>query len=103
MAQHKESIKLEATKGFMPMLKKLIPYIVSVSLLGGSGGIMANDINELNSRLLKIEQVVADNTLEINGQKIELKNYNARIVELQEDVRESRNDIKQILIILQKK
>lgn len=103
MSQHKESIKLEATKGFMPMLKKLIPYIVSVSLLGGSGGIMANDINELNSRLLKIEQVVADNTLEINGQKIELKNYNARIVELQEDVRESRNDIKQILIILQKK
>lgn len=103
MTQHKESIKLEATKGFMPMLKKLIPYIVGVSLLGSSGGVMANDINELNSRILKIEQVVANNTLEINGQAVRLNEYDARFVELQKDVRETREDTKQILIILTKR
>lgn len=103
MTQHKESIKLETTKGFMPMLKKLIPYIISAGLLGGSGGVMAKDIGELNRRVTQLEETVGANSIELNGQKIELKNYNARIVELQEDVRESRNDIKQILIILQKK
>lgn len=99
----KESIKLEATKGFMPMLKKLIPYIIGVALLSGSGGSLAQDINQLQDRVTQLEETVGANSIELNGQKIELKNYNARIVELSEDMRETRSDIKQILIILQKK
>lgn len=103
MTQHKESIKLEATKGFMPMLKKLIPYIISAGLLGGSGGVVAKDIDDLNSRVTRIEQTVADNTLEISGQQIDLKNYKAQLVDMREDIKETRAATQQILIILTKK
>lgn len=98
-ATHKESFKFEATKGSLAFLRWLIPLLLSGGLFTG-GTVVANG---LDKRVESLELTVGENSIELNGQKIELKNYNARIVDLQNDMRESRSDIKQILIILQKK
>jgi hypothetical protein len=94
-----EHIEVTASKGALSFIRWLLPLFLSTLTLTG-GGAVAND---LNKRVQTLEEIVTNNTIEINGQSIELKNYNARIIELQEDIRESRTDIKQILIILQKK
>ena len=97
-----EHIEVKASKGTLSFVKWLLPFLLSAGLLG-SGEVIANDINDLNSRVTKMEQMVADNTVELNGQKVRLSEYDARFIELQKDVRETREDTKQILIILTKR
>lgn len=100
---NEESIQLKATKGGLSFLRWLIPLLLSGGLITGGGKVLASDMDVLNARVDKIEQAVTDNTLEINGQNVKLSEYDARFVELQKDVRETRNDTKQILIILTKR
>jgi hypothetical protein len=97
-----EHIEVKASKGSLSFIRWLLPFLLSAGLLG-SGKVIANDIGDLNSRVTKIEHTVNDNSIELNGTIIKLSEYNARLVELKEDIRDTRQDIKQILIILQKR
>lgn len=99
MTQHKESISLTATKGSLSFLRWLIPLFLGGGLVGGG---IAQD-SKLDGRMTKLEQIVSDNSIELNGQKIKLSEYDARIVEMRADIKVTQADVKQILIILQKR
>lgn len=99
---HVEQISLTATKGFMPLIRKVVPYLLTCTFLGGSG-VVASDMSDLNSRVTKIEQTVSDNSVEINGTVIRLNNYDARLVDMKDDLRITRESTERILIILTKR
>jgi hypothetical protein len=92
-------IDVNATKGSLQFLKWLIPLILGSGLLGGG---IAQD-SKLDGRISSLESIVQSNTIELNGSKIELKNFTMQIEELREDAKATRSDVKQILIILTKR
>ena len=98
-----DHIELIASSGFMTILKKLMPWLLSGGILTGSGVAVANDRSDFNSRLSNVEEAVNNNTIELNGTTIRMNQYDARILEVMDDLKTTRNDVKQILIILTKR
>lgn len=101
--KNEEHIELKATKGGLSFLRWLIPFLLTGSILGTGGRVVANDLNSLDDRVSKLEETISANSIELNGQKIRLNEYEAKLVEMKTDIRETREDTKQILIILTKK
>jgi hypothetical protein len=92
-------IDISASKGGLKFLRWLIPLLISCGLIGG--GVRADMVN--SDRITSIEEIVNNNTLEINGQSIKLDNYIAQLVEMKEDLKETRATSERILLVLTRK
>jgi hypothetical protein len=98
-ARKDERIELSASKGALAWVKWAVGILISCGLVGGG---IAQD-NKLDDRVIKLEETVNNNTIEISGAKIDLKNYSAQLVSMNADIKETRATTQQILLILTKR
>ena len=96
-------ISIDASKGSLSWLKWLIPILISAGIFSGTT-IRANEkLTELDSRVSDIETTIASDNINVAGQSIQLKNYEAKLVDLQNGQTVLTADVKQILILLTRK
>ena len=92
-------ISIDASKGSLSWLKWLIPVLIPI-LISGTTIRAEEKMIDLDSRVKDIETTIASDNINVAGQSIQLKDYEAKLVDLQNGQTVLTADVKQILILL---